>query len=222
MYNPADFYIDYDTVPDIFKQADRKVAEEHKDDPNIVNKTKEIPMPFVTGPSSHKQVFVTEDWYVKKKKKKAKHMAMERKDAHTEIIELLMKKDRIKHKMSKLDPTKKKDSKKLLKNNVKLNDIDTEIQVLEKFNNIDAKEVEKGSRGMRLYYGTKRVIHKKVHKLKKKLINFKDRVCGWFKRNRKDIMDIVLMCVPVIAPMLVKGVSALMTKVFKVPIKAFA
>lgn len=154
------FYIDTRSVPNIFKIADREMEEKFPPNDRLT-KPKEIPMPYInSNPNVPGPIYVTNDWYYKKKKKKMIERAKETRDVHIEMMQLLARKDMLRIKLGKLDPSNKKDSKKIVAINVKLKDINAELEMLSWQYNIDLEELDKGSRLGRFIGRMKRKVKK--------------------------------------------------------------
>ena len=162
------FYIDTRSVPDIFKIADREMEKKYPPNDRLT-KPKEIPMPYIdSNPNVPGPIYVTNDWYYKKKKKKIVERAKETRDIHIEMMQLLAKRDMLRIKLGKLNPANKKDSKKIVVINVKIKDINAELEMLSWQYNINLEELDKGSRLGRFIGRVKRKV-KKITKVIKNL-----------------------------------------------------
>lgn len=168
-------------------------------EPVQITKPKVIPMPFIKEAKGSKdKVIVTEDWYVKTKKKKLARLAKDKKDIQIEMMQLLGQKDILKSKLSKLDESKKKDMKKIISINVKIKDIDAELEMLQKESGIIIDELDKGSKIGRFFSRVKRSVKKKFKKVK--------RFC---KYNSELVTGILSIVVPIFAAVIGKKLLAL-------------
>ncbi|MCM1439565.1 MAG: hypothetical protein NC131_10255 [Roseburia sp.] len=157
-------------------------------EPKQIKKPKVIPMPFIKDAKGSKdKIIVTEEWYVKTKKKKLAKQAKERRDIQIEMMELLGERDILRSKLSELDDSKKKDMKKIVSINVKIKDINAELEMLQKEAGINVDDLDKGTKLGRFYNKLKRNIKKKVKKAKK-----------WIKRNRELVSGVLSVIVPIL------------------------
>ena len=189
------YYIDARYVPKIFKVADRimeaKIPQEVKD---RINEPKEIPMPYIdSNPNVPGPVFVTKDWYFKKKRKRMIEQAEEVRDVHIEMMQLLAKKDMLKIKLGELDPAKKSDSKRIVAINVEIKDIDAELEMLAWQFGIDLQELDHGTRLARF-----------VGRLKRKAKKIGKRIKRYWKDNSDFILNMAAIIVPVVATFVCK------------------
>ena len=197
IYTGEKFYLDPESVPRIFKIADKMLEEEHKNDPKPVKRIREVPVPFIKGnPNVTGPVIVTEDWYLKKKKKKIAERSRDIKETQIEMMRLLAKRDRLKFKLGKLDYTSKKESKEIICINIELKDIDAELKMLQKQSGVDLNDLEKGTRFSR-FIG---LINRKTKKICKKIKK-------WYKRNRELIVGLAYIIIPVAVTALIKMIS---------------
>lgn len=161
------FYLDTKAVPDIFKIADREM-EKRIPKSDRLTEPREIPMPYIdSNPNVPGPVYVTNDWYFKKKRKRMIEKAKEKRDVHIEMIQLLARKDMLRIKLGDLDPGKKSDSKKIAAINVDIKDINAELEMLAFQYNINLEELDKGSRLGRFVGRMKRRFKKAVKKIKR-------------------------------------------------------
>lgn len=170
-YYGEDFRV-YKNEPEVFKIADQKVAEEVKDNPRVLPNGKyqyEIPVPFLHVPENKKKgpVIVTNDWYVQKKKDWVAKVSKEKRVLQEEMMDCLTDKDIIKEKLSRLDPSKPKNKKKIIKLNMKIRDIDAELQMLSQQCEKPVQQMERGSRFDRFISKIKRCFHWVGNKIKK-------------------------------------------------------
>ena len=105
------FYLSND-IPEVFKAADAIMAEKYPQ-PKKVRQPRVVPMPEIkSNPNVEGPLYVTEEWYDKKKAKKEKKLKKEQKEFEIEIIQLIARRDMLRKKLGELNPGKKKDSKK--------------------------------------------------------------------------------------------------------------
>lgn len=180
--------------PDIFDLADMERDKYYKKE-KIVTKPREIPMPRIEGcPGANKIVYVTEDWYLEKKKKKQTNRAKEIRDMEIEMMKLLANRDRLRIKLGELDSANKRDSKKIVAINVKLKNIAAEIEMLERQSGIHLDELDKGSRVGRFLGNFKKAGKKLIKKAKK-----------FFNRHSEVITTVASVLLPIIGGLLIKA-----------------
>lgn len=173
-----DFYIDASVVPKVFRDADRIMEEKYKP-VRIVNEPIEVPMPRIKGcPGAIGPVHITEDWYIKEKQKKMVKRAKEKKDLQIEMIQLLAQKDRLRFKLGELNPASKRDSKMIAKINIRLKDIDCELDMLETQSGVHIDELDKGTKVGRFLGRMKRMGRKICKKIKRFYRNNSELICG--------------------------------------------
>ena len=164
--NPRQFYIDpkHTYVSPVFQAADRLVAERHKNDPEVVTKPIEVPMPFIHGcPGANGPIIVTKDWYVKTEKKRLANRAKDKRIDQEEMMELLARRDRLRGKLGCLNPMKKEDAKQIVKINIKLRDLQAELEMLQHQSGINLNQLDHGSRFNR-FIGRVKNFFKRVKK----------------------------------------------------------
>ena len=160
---------------------------------------KEIPMPFIKGDGSKKRkVIITEDWYVKQKKKHAAERAMDKKDMQLEMMRLVAKRDRIRYKLGELNPHKKKDSKKIIAYNEELKDIDAQLKMLQEQSGIKLDELDHGTKLGRF-----------VGKIKRAWKRFTKKVKKVYERNEALIVGIASVVIPIVGGIIIKGILGL-------------
>ena len=202
MYYGQEFYIPGSHIPEVFLDADRimhkRIEKEHPEWLAKRAKPKKIPMPFIEGKPKNGPLYVTEDWYFKKKRKQQIKKAKEQKDLRLDMMEIKARIKVIRGKLSKLDPYKKKDSKKIIELNEELNDLKCAIEAFEKTTGKKVEELEEGSKIMRAF-----------NFIKTKLKSAKKKIGKWINRNE----DLVIGMLSVGIPLLISGMLA---KVFNV------
>ena len=189
------FYIDTKAAPSIFKDADREMEKKYPKE-NRLTKPREIPMPYIdSNPNVPGPLYITEDWYLKKKKKKMIKDAKEKRDIHIEMIQLLARRDMLRIKLGELNPGKKQDSKRIAAINVNLKDINAELEMLSWQYNINLEELDKGTRVGRFIGRMKRKVKKVVKKVKK-----------YWKDNKDFLLNISTIILPVISTFVYKWI----------------
>lgn len=203
LYYGQEFYLPGANIPEIFLIADKIMHERiKKEHPEWLIKRatpKKIPMPFIEGKPHNGPLYVTEDWYVKRKKKQLKKKAKKRKDERIDLLEMQIRIKQIKRKLSKLDPGKKKDFKKIYDLNLELKDLECEIKAVEAETGQKVDELEEGSK-----------LQRAIQWLKHKFKQMKKKVCKWVDKHE----DLVIGILSVGIPLLLYGVFQ---AVFHVP-----
>ena len=188
------FYIDTKSVPEIFKIADREMDKRYPREDRLI-KPREIPMPYIdSNPNVPGPIYVTNDWYCKKKKKRMIEKAKETRDVHIEMIQLLSKKDMLRFKLGELNPGKKKDAKKIAAINVNIKDIDAELEMLAFQYGIDLKELDHGSRLGRF-----------IGRLKHKVRKITKKVKRYINDNKDFLLNMAVIIAPVIGSFIIKS-----------------
>lgn len=189
------FYLDGSAVPDVFKIADRAMEAEYKPI-KIVTAPREVPMPRIHGcPGAEGPLFVTEEYYTKKKEKMMVKRAKEKKEMELEIIKLLAQRDRIRFKLGELDSTKKSDAKKIVNYNARLRQIERDLSMWETQSGIHIDELDHGSKIGRFLGHLKYGVKKTAKKIKK-----------FYHEHRKMIDGLASIILPVIGGLLMKKI----------------
>lgn len=161
------FYLDTKSVPKIFRIADKEMEKEYPPEDRCTE-PKVIPMPYIdSNPNVQGPMYVTNDWYYKKKKNKMIENAKEKRDVHIEMMQLIARKDMLRIKLGELDPGKKQDSKRIVAINIEIKDIDAELSMLSWQYGINIEELDKGSRLSRFIGRMKRRVKKIGKKIKR-------------------------------------------------------
>lgn len=199
--NTANFYLPGATIPKIFLEADRQMAiKREQEEKEIVTEPIEVPMPFIHGtPGVRGPLVITKDWYVKAEKERLAKKAKMKRDFQIEMMQLIAQRDQINMKLGELDPGKKKDAKKIVWANIKLKDIDAELQMLQEQSHINLNELEHGTQFARFVGAFKRKINK-----------FKKKVKKFFKTYEEPITALITVAVPIIIATVVKSLMALL------------
>lgn len=195
-----DYYLGgVDNVPAVFRDADRQIEASYRD--RIIKRVEEpkyIPVPFIKGcPGAEGPIIVTEDWYVNEKKKRMAKKAKERKELQIEMMQLLSQRDRLRIKLEELDPSKKKDSKKIVAINEKLKNIDAELKMLQMESGVNLEALDQGTKFGRFVGRLKRTWKRAVKKVKK-----------FYKRNKELIIGVAAIALPALFGGLVRKLVA--------------
>ena len=185
-------YMDDGIRPKIYKEDYQKPLE-------VVTEEIEVPMPCIVGEPDKGPIVITKDWYVKHKKKQMAHYASNRKDAQIKVMQMLAEKDRLRYELGQLDPSKKKDSKMIVALNVRIKDIEADIESLEYLYDFKMDKLDLGSR-----------LGQFVHKLKKIAKTVKKKIVNFFYDHEETIMGLLCIFVPAI----IKGLSLKLVKAF--------
>jgi len=156
-----------------------------KRNPNRCTEPVKIPMPFIHGDGRKGPLYITEDWYVKKKKKRIIQNAKEKKIIQCDIMEAVGKLERVNIKLAKLDPSRKKDVKKIVKLNIKKRDLELEIDTLQKECGVEIESLYKGNKWRRRWESFKKKIKKCWKKVKR-----------WFSDNKEYIFGFLAVAIP--------------------------
>ena len=181
--------------PEIYMDVNHRVVDNRPADKKVKGEVF-VEMPFIKG-TGEKPVVVTEDWYVKKEKKRRAKKSRDRRDIRMEMIDLLTKRDRIVHKLSQLDPTKKKNSKKIRKLNALVRDIDAQLTMLSSQGGIPIEELERGSKLQRTWRHVKKFFKKQAKKAKR-----------WLRDNSETVAIVGSVVLPIFGSLIIKLVTA--------------
>ena len=185
-----EFYLPGATVPKVFRDMDKIMWEKYKDTPDPVLEHFDIPMPYIHGtPGVEGPFIVTKDWYVKQKEKVKVKREME-----IEMMKLLAERDVVMAKLGELDPTDKHDSKKILNLNIRLKDINAELEMYQKQSGVNMTELEHGTRFDRFVGRIKRTVKKNVKKVKR-----------FFKKYKEPLLGLVSVVAPLLIAVVAKG-----------------
>lgn len=189
-----EFYVDRRSVPQVFKDADKALDQEIREK---VGATTEriVPMPKIKGiPGVQGPLYVTEDWYIKKQRKLELKRLKEQNEVKITMINLLAQKDCIRHRIGKLDPSKKKDAKRIAAMNVRLREIDAELKILETEYGCKVKDIDRGTKFGRTVGHVKRFMRKVGKKVKK-----------FYRRNAELINGMASIIAPVVTSLIIKS-----------------
>jgi len=180
----------------IFNYADLEMEKRYPKPPKWF-KPREIPMPYIDTRTNNGPLVITEDWYWKQKTKQTIKRAKDKKQDHIEMIQLLARRDMLRAKLGELDIRKKKDAKKIAVINIKLKDIDAELQMLEMHSGIKVHELDKGTRFNRFVGRVKRVARNIFKKVKK-----------YFKENGEFLLNMAAIIVPALVALNTRPIAA--------------
>lgn len=188
-----EFYIPGSSVPEVFREADR-IMDKKLRPIKVMTSQREIPMPRIEGcPGAIGPIHITEDWYNEKMKKKEEKRKKERKKAEIEIIKYLAQQDRLRFKLGELDPSKRKNEKKIASINISLKNIEAEIRMLEEQNGIHIDELDRGSK-----------IGRFVGRMKRRFRRIAKKVKRFYRDNTRLIDGIAAIVLPFIGSFIVK------------------
>lgn len=173
-------WIDDGVRPKIYKEDYQKPLE-------VVTEEIEVPMPCIVGEPDKGPIVITKDWYVKHKKKQMAHYASNRKDAQIKVMQMLADIDRLRYELGHLDPGDKKDSKKIVAINVRIKDMEADIESLEFLYDFKMDKLDLGSR-----------LGKFMYKLKKTFKSIKKKIVNFFYEHEETILGIACLFIPII------------------------
>lgn len=189
-----EFYLDRRYVPDVFRKADRIMEKELK--PQRIIVPREGPMPKIKGVNGVVgPLYMTEDWYIKRKKKWQLEKVKERKELQIEMMQLIAQKDLLRHRLGELDPTRKKDAKKIVAINVRIKDIECEIEMIEKESGCKIEELDHGTKLGR-FCGRFKWIGRRIKKTVKR----------FYRRNEELISGLASIFLPILGTLLFKSI----------------
>ena len=125
-------------------------------------------------------------------------LGFDHEDMQREMMRLLAKQDRIRHKLGQLNPNKKKDSKKIVAYNEELKDIDAQLKMLQEQSGIKLDELDHGTKLGRF-----------VGKIKRAWKRFTKKVKKVYERNEALIVGIASVVIPIVGGIIIKGILGL-------------
>lgn len=188
--------IDKPTIDDDPFLALKKARSGQVKDPRVLEKpckgVMEIPMPTIhTDPNLKGPIQIDEQWAkkqdTKNKKAKSKDKEKTRRKYEAEVIRLITTRDRLRRVLNKLNPMKKKDSKKIAKINIALRSIEYDLNEIEKEMGVKVDNIETGSKVKRFFNNVKETIKSGWKKVKK-----------FFRRNMDTIGSILTVAASII------------------------
>jgi hypothetical protein len=168
-------------VPEVFRIADRltdkeRMAERAK---IVTRKPRIIPMPTIdSNPNVEGPLHVTQDFKDNYYQKKVDAKKKEKREYEKELMECLGKKERLQYKLTRLDPRKKKENKKIISINFQVRDLDDRIVELQKESGISLDGIKPESKLGKIWGRVKSVVAVIVKKAKKLYNKYKDAIEG--------------------------------------------
>lgn len=163
------FYLTED-IPEIIKLGQQHVDRLYPDPEEVVRRPIKVEPPMIhSNPNVHGPLKATKKWYTQEKQKAMCQYAESKAEAERETIQLLAERDRIRKILPTLDPTKRKDVKRIAALNCRLNVINTYLESYQVQYGLDIKELEYGSKMKRLLNKGKQKVKKFAKKVKKTL-----------------------------------------------------
>lgn len=141
------------------------------------------------------------DWSKKHKKAKKEKPQPTRKDIETQLMMLIIERDRLKHKLCGLNPYTKKDAEKMMKLNVKLQDIEYVIKDIQQTTGVTMSGVT--------YYGN--AFERFLDSIKRKFQAAKKKLKKFYKTYKEEVIGIVCAAVPLLIAGIVKLTTTLLT-----------
>lgn len=184
-------------IPEVFRIADRQVDAEN---PNkeYVREPYEVPMPSIqSNPNVEGPIHMTKEEYEKRKIKQQKKREKKTREAEVEIIQYLAREEMIKSRLAKLDPCKKKDSKKIAAYNIELKNLRANIEMLQEQYGIKIDSLDRGSKVSRFFA-----------RLKKKATRIFRKIKKWYERNDDLIIGVLGIAIPVLFSSLIAKIIA--------------
>lgn len=184
-------------IPEVFRIADRQVDAEN---PNkeYVREPYEVPMPSIqSNPNVEGPIHMTKEEYEKRKIKQQKKREKKTREAEVEIIQYLAREEMIKSKLAKLDPCKKKDSKKIAAYNIELKNLRANIEMLQEQYGIKIDSLDRGSKVSRFFA-----------RLKKKATRIFRKIKKWYERNDDLVIGVLGIAIPVLFSSLIAKIIA--------------
>ena len=177
--------------PEVYLDVNHRVVDNRPPEKRVKGEVF-VEMPFIKG-NGDGPIVVTEDWYVKKTKKREAQRAKKRRGLQVEMMELLAKRDRIRHKLGELDPSKKKDAKKIINYNIALRDIQAQLEMLEQQSGVRIEELDHGTKLSRVWNRVKKTCGKWWKDTKR-----------FFKDNRETVSIVGSVVLPILGAAIVK------------------
>ena len=157
------FYLTED-IPEIIKLGQQHVDRLYPDPEEVVRRPIKVEPPMIhSNPNVHGPLKATKKWYTQEKQKAMCQYAETKAEAERETFHLWRKN------LSTLDPTKRKDVKRIAALNCRLNVISTYLESYQVQYGLDIKELEYGSKVKRFLNKGKQKVKKFEKKVKKTL-----------------------------------------------------
>ena len=196
--NNKNFYMKGSTIPKSFLSDDKMVVNQYMNNPIPITKSIDVKVPFIEERSNKKPLIITDDWYIKQKKASIIKQAKDSKITQIEIMQILANRDVLRGKLGKLDPSNKRDSKKIVAINIQLKDLEAELKMLQELSGIDINQLDHGTRLGRFVGRFHRIIRKAKKKIKK-----------FYKNNKELINGLSMIILPTIGSFIIKGLMKL-------------
>ena len=184
-----------DEAPEFFRQCDNKIKAQWLPRPEVVKEPIEVPQEFVKGVEGCDPiVYVTKDWYLKKKTKQVEKRRKNMRDYQIEAMEMLARQKVIRGKLGKLNPLKTKDARKIVDFNIELRNIEAEMEYIEKKIGLPVRDLDLGSEKDQ----KKGQIKRKINEIKKKVRKKFKKVKRFFRDYEDTIVQVAAMTIPII------------------------
>lgn len=188
-------------VPEVFRIADRLTEKERMAERAkiVTRKPRIIPMPTIdSNPNVEGPLHVSQDFKDAYYQKKVENVKKEKREYEKDLMACLAKKERLQYKLTRLDPRKKKDSKKVVSVNFQLRDLNERIVQLQKDSGINLDKLDCESKLGKIWGRVKTV----VSKIFKKVTKF-------LKKHRDAIEGVLLVALPIIGTAIFKKLLGL-------------
>ncbi|MCM1215446.1 MAG: hypothetical protein NC548_13115 [Lachnospiraceae bacterium] len=173
--------------PEVFEVA-QAIIDKENPKKEYVRKPYEVPMPTIdSNPNVEGPIHMTKEHYESEKIKQQKKRQKKTKEAEIEVIQYLAREEMIRSKLAKLDPSKKKDAKKIAAYNVELKNIRDNIEMLQMQYGVKINELDRGTK-----------IGRFMARLKRKATKVFRKVKEWFKRNKEMVIGVAAVIIPVL------------------------
>ena len=116
-----------------------------------------------------------------------------------EMMQLIAERDRLQYKLGQLNPGKKRDAKQIVAINVKLKDIEVELESLQKITGVNLNQLDHGSKFGMFVGKIKRIYKKCVKKIRR-----------WYHYNEELIKGLAAIIAPVVLGAVAKKLIALL------------
>lgn len=194
-----------DEAPEFFRKCDNQLKAQWLPRPDVVREPIEVPQEFVRGvEGADPIVYVTKDWYLKKKKKQVETRRKTMRDQQIKAMELLARQKVIHGKLGKLNPCKTKDARKIVKFNVELRNNEAELEHIAKMTGLPVRELDLGSEKDQ----EKGRFANAVKKIKKKIKKTGKKIKRFFRDNEETILQIAAMAIPLVLYLIIASHAA--------------
>lgn len=173
-------------------KKEEKVKKKDKKKDSVKKSTKKAVTP---------KTIDSNDWSKKHKKPKKEKPQPTRKEIETQLMMLVIERDRLKHKLCGLNPYTKKDAEKMMKLNLKLQDIEYVIKDIQQTTGVTMSGVT--------YYGN--AFERFLDGIKRKFQTAKKKLKKFYKTYKEEVIGIVCAAVPLLIAGIVKLTTTLLT-----------